>query len=120
MSNVLSRSSFLHHENNGISVPNFPKESHLSSSSTVSHRTMIMEANTGVHSQVPGRMSGASISKFEGCTFNILYINSNQNPCNNQPTIEKSWLVTTPTPIKALGLFFDIFLSVFFIVNIHC
>ena len=44
MSNVLSRSSFLHHEKNGMATANFSKESHSSSSSTISHREMNMGA----------------------------------------------------------------------------
>ena len=59
MSSVL-RSSFSRHENNGMAAANFLKESHSLNSSTVSHREMNMEANTGVYSRVSGMFSGAS------------------------------------------------------------
>ena len=47
-----------------------------------------------------------------------------QQPAHNKQKAKNLGLVTSPTPIKALGLFFDVFLTVFllriYIVDLFC
>ena len=69
MSNVLSRSSTLHLQNNDT-VP-AENQAMTSSQCNVSNRVMNYDTNSAVTAQVSGLFSGASIGKINGCTFNI-------------------------------------------------
>ena len=74
ISNVLSRSSTSHLQNNGT----VPAENQATTSSqcNVSNRVMNYNANSAVTAQVSGLFSGASLGKINGCTFNIQYVTS--------------------------------------------
>lgn len=88
MSNVLSRSSTSYQQNND----DVPVRNHIesqSSSSTISYHATKFNATAPVHSQDTGLFSGASIGKFEGCTFNIQYVKSDKDCSNSQPTTSK-------------------------------
>ena len=88
MSNVLSRSSTSHMQNN-VTDP-AENEATTSSQCNISNRVMNYDANSAVTAQVSGLFSGASIGKIKGCTFNIQYVTSDgNNHCNNPASIKR-------------------------------
>ena len=83
MSNVLSRSSTSHLQNNG--TVRAENQAITSSQCNVSNRVMNYHANSAVTAQVSVLFSEASTEKINGCTFNIQYVTSDGNNHYNNP-----------------------------------